>query len=272
MKQKNIILAASVGEYNHALAIASAHGLSVGHMCYGIDESGRLMRDKVPQFIRGGVAVVSDAYGGCRIDGRPFDAKRLASEIVAEAVYRAYSGVFADFEGCITTSMISLVCELEKELTSCGITLYINGRYAKHSERGIIVVSSQVTGGSYVLYLSDLAKRYTSARLAIELIPICMDFLLPCASGNGRRMTEKERNQLMEKVVPMPFYSQELSARYFTYMGNDRQAHFVLYDDARTLAAKLLTADKLGIEHVFMLYSELGGYVSDILDSIRSPE
>ncbi len=269
MKQKNIILAASVGEYNHALSLASAHGLSVGHMCYGIDASGRLMRDKVPQFIRGGVAVVSDAYGGCQIDGRAFDCKRLASEIAAEAVYRAYSGVFADFEGCITPSMTSLVCELERELISCGITLYINGRYAKYSENGIVVVSSQVTGGSYVMYLSDLANRNTPDRLALELIPICMDFLLPCASGNGRRMTADERKELMEKVSPMPFYSQELSARYFTYMASDRHAHFVLYDDARTLAAKLLAADKVGIKHVFMLYSELGGLIADILDSIR---
>ncbi len=269
MKQKNIVLAASVREYNHALALANANGMSVGHICYGISSCGRLLRDKVLSFIQGGVAIVSDSYRGCQIDGKTFDSRRLASEITAEAVYRGFDGVFADFEGSMTPSMTSLVCDLDRELTSCGISLYVNARYAQYTDNGIVVVSSQVTGGSFSVYLSELKKKYAPKRLAIELIPLCMDFLLPCASGSGRCLTESARLELMEKVAPLPFYSQELSARYFTYMADDRHAHFVLYDDARTIASKLLTAHKAGIEHAFMLYGELGNWVADIMSATR---
>ena len=51
----------------------------------------------------------------------------------------------------------------------------------------------------------------------------------------------------MERLRPSIFFSNELCARYFTYMSKETGAHFVLFDDGETLRRKMEVARRLGI-------------------------
>jgi len=269
MRKKNIILAAAGGDYARALSVCEETGLSPGHLCYGITPSGQLARERVPSFARGGVMILSDAHGGGR---GAFDPDRLAGEIIAEASYRGYLGVFADFEGHVTPSLAALVSVLDGELSRRDLALFCSARYADACRRGIVLVSSQVTGGSYGLYLDELADRYGPNRLALELIPIRMDFLLPSSSASGTPLSAASFAALTERQAPLPFFSPELAARYFTYTDDAQRTHFVLYDDARTLASKLLTAHSRGISYAFGLYADLAPTLPALLAALDESE
>ena len=268
MDKKNMILTIPVNEYAHALALDATKDLTFGHMCYGITASGRLLRDRVPGFVRGGVMILSDSFAGSSHTYASFEPQRLTGEIIAELSYRSFCGVFADFEGPITESLVTLVQMLDSELAKRSLTFYCNRRYFSHTQNARILVSSQVTGGSFSLYLSELCDRYGSSHLALELIPISMDFFLPSHSASGRALSKQECHALLDKLSPLPFYSRELCARYFTYMADDHHAHFVLFDDARTLASKIMTAQNIGISHCFLLYTELSHELPDILSAL----
>jgi spore germination protein YaaH len=68
----------------------------------------------------------------------------------------------------------------------------------------------------------------------------------------------------MERYGPKPFFSKELCTYYFTYRHND-EAHFVMYDNAASISAKLSLGKKLGIEEAFLLYPE----IEDVLPHIE---
>lgn len=267
MNKKNIILAAAAGDYPKVLDVCSTHGLSEAYLCYGITRTGNLRRDRVPAFVRGGVMVLSDTFGGTSCGA--FDAERLAGEIIAEVSYRGFFGVLADFESVITPSLIGLIHVLDRELSRLHCTLFVNSRYISETEHAVMLITSQVTGGSYSIYLSELCDRWGASRLALEVIPICMDFPLPAASAGGRILSPDELSVLLDRTAPMPFYSAELAARYFTYTGDDRRTHFVLYDDARTIATKLLTAHTVGIRHAFLLYKELEAFLDEMFEAVE---
>ena len=60
----------------------------------------------------------------------------------------------------------------------------------------------------------------------------------------------------MEKESPAVFFSQELCARYFTYM-QDQETHFVLFDDESTLRQKLKTGEAMGFSTAFFMWPEI---------------
>ena len=64
-------------------------------------------------------------------------------------------------------------------------------------------------------------------------------------------LTAAELGERMERLRPAVFFSHELCARYFTYMGRDGSAHFVLFDDGETLRRKVEVAHRAGI-HTFL--------------------
>jgi hypothetical protein len=55
----------------------------------------------------------------------------------------------------------------------------------------------------------------------------------------------------LSQLHPAVFFSNELCARYFTYMNRETGAHFVLFDDADTLRRKVEVAHRAGI-HTFI--------------------
>jgi len=269
MDQKNIVLAAAGRDYARMLSCCEKYGLSAGHLCYGITRTGNLLRDRVPAFVRGGIMVLSDAFADDRAVQNGFDAERLTREIAAEVSYRGYHGVFADFEGPVLPSLLALIRTLDRELSKCGVTLFVNTRYAAETEHASLLVTSQITGGSFPVYLRELCDRWSADRLALEVIPVSMDFTLPVSGSRGQILTPQELDALRSRFNPMPFYSAELAARYFTYTSADGRTHFVLYDDARTIASKLMSAQAMGIRCAFLLYREMEEILPDILEAME---
>ena len=75
----------------------------------------------------------------------------------------------------------------------------------------------------------------------------------------------------MARLSPAVFFSGELCARYFTYMGRDNGAHFVLFDDGDTLRRKVEVARRLGIHTFLAPWAEIGPYAAQ-LGVQRKPE
>ena len=59
-------------------------------------------------------------------------------------------------------------------------------------------------------------------------------------------------------------FRSELCARYFTYMSRESGAHFVLYDDASTLAKKLQVARSLDIRTVLAAWPEIADAAEEL--------
>ena len=76
-------------------------------------------------------------------------------------------------------------------------------------------------------------------------------------------MTGEALTALMDARAPSVFFSQDLCARYFTYV-RETETHFVLYDDADTLLQKIRIGGSLGIGTAFLMYPE----VQDLLPKL----
>ena len=71
-------------------------------------------------------------------------------------------------------------------------------------------------------------------------------------------MSREALRELMDRTQPSVFFSQELCARYFTYMSRESGAHFVLYDDGETLMKKMEVSQKLGVRWAMGMWEDLG--------------
>lgn len=118
------------------------------------------------------------------------------------------------------------------------------GRTLSHA---ILTVSTAISGGSLTEYISSLQGIYSAARIAAFLQPVSQDFTLPSPTPNGISLSAAARAALLAQTGAQPFFSRELCAKYFTYLDADGQAHFVLYDDDSTLAAKLAQLAGCGV-------------------------
>lgn len=105
-----------------------------------------------------------------------------------------------------------------------------------------------VSGGSLADFLS-CAQTLTRNQLCIRLEMVCMDFQLPCRSGNGTPLAPDTVSSLRRKY-PV-FYSEALATEYLTYFAGS-QLHMVLTDSEDTLHKKLILADQLGIPYALI--------------------
>ncbi|MBR5390984.1 MAG: hypothetical protein IK141_06795, partial [Clostridia bacterium] len=106
-----------------------------------------------------------------------------------------------------------------------------------------------------------------AGRLCLDLVRACSDFSMPAYSPDGQPLTYEAFRALQETYRAQSFFSPELCAKYFTYRKDNGSAHFVLFDDADTAAAKLRAARRREIGAVFLLYSEWGAVAKDIFAS-----
>ena len=60
------------------------------------------------------------------------------------------------------------------------------------------------------------------------------------------------------------FFSNDLCARYFTYMSRENGAHFVLFDDGDTLRRKMDVARQAGVHTFLAPWSEAGEHAAQL--------
>ncbi len=250
MRTDRITLAVTAAE----AAECAGLGLRLAYLAYRLSPSGVLLKSNALGQASGGVMTV--------MGGTPHipDPAALAGAVTAECGAHGYEGVYLDFDER-TPAAERLIESLAPRLSERGVTLYTNPVL---DAGGVTVLSSsEVTGGSFALYVRELRERYEE-RTALEIVPLCMDFTLPSA-GRGEALTQERLSALLDEGL-MSYYSRELAAKYFTYQSSDGMTHFVLYDDAYTIREKLETAEREGAREAFLPYTRLREELPDILD------
>lgn len=197
------------------------------------------------------------------VDDREFDGLGrigpLRQEILRECQLRGFQGAVLDFEGRLPP-LGQLVAGLAGEFDRRGWQLYVPEHYASAAPQARVMISSALSGGALSQRLEEALGRFGADRVALALEKRTEDFTLPSPSGSGEPLTGEELKKLMERVNPSIFFSNDLCARYFTYMDRNGGAHFVLMDDRDTLRRKVEVARRAGVRHFLAPWAEVSDF------------
>ena len=238
---------------------AQAHGLTLAHMAYRVGGGPHLFRSNPPIPARGGLMYIDD--GGFDGRGTP-DA--FCQEVVRECAARGFGGVICAFDRKLPL-LSAVVEQLGPMLVRQGRSFYVSEPYGRCTATGRVLIPTALSGGSLRQRLSEAAERYGAGRVALAVERTAADFFLPSPDGQGRPLTREELKARLEERSPSVFFSDELCARYFTYMNRQSGAHFVLFDDAGSIRKKLRLAEVLGIDRALLCWPEVSDLMGDIL-------
>lgn len=231
-----------------------ALGCTAAHMCYRVSAAGKLMRI-CRQAMRAGIMVI------CQEPDSMPDMQSILNAIEREIRLCMFEGLFIDAEA-YSPYFSALVPEVERLCMRLDRDLYVPALYAPQTENARVIIGSDVAAGSFSTMISEQSQRY-GERLAIELIPLRTDFMLPSA-GHGRTLPDDELDMLLARGMT-PYFADSLCARYITYRDGAGNTHFTVYDDASTLRRKWEIAAENGVSRIFGLYDELAPSLPDIL-------
>ena len=238
---------------------AQAHGLTLAHMAYRVGGGPHLFRSNQPIPARGGLMYIDD--GGFDGRGTP-DA--FCQEVVRECAARGFGGVVCAFDRKLPL-LSAVVEQLGPMLVRQGRSFYVSEPYGRCTATGRVLIPTALSGGSLRQRLGEAVERYGAGRVALAVERTAADFFLPSPDGQGRPLTREELKARLEERSPSVFFSDELCARYFTYMNRQSGAHFVLFDDASSIRKKLRLAEALGIDRALLCYPEVSDLMGDIL-------
>lgn len=231
---------------------ASPYSRTPAHVAYRIGPGSTLLRQNLLLQTKGGLLSVSDREA-------PFieEPEALCAAVLRECGRRNYTGAVLDFEEPPRRDRLAFAERLGQVLSSGRRTLYLPERYAAAAQHAVVLICTAVSGGNFTEYLQETARKYGGAnRLALDVQRLRMDFRLPARTGEGDPLSAEAFGRLLERKAPSIFFSQDLCARYFTYMSNG-EAHFVLFDDADTLNQKLKVGAGLGFSAAFFMWPEV---------------
>ena len=238
---------------------AQAHGLTLAHLAYRVGGGPHLFRSNQPIPARGGLMYIDD--GGFDGRGTP-DA--FCQEVVRECAARGFGGVICAFDRKLPL-LSAVVEQLGPMLVRQGRSFYVSEPYGRCTATGRVLIPTALSGGSLRQRLGEAAERYGAGRVALAVERTAADFFLPSPDGQGRPLTREELKARLEERSPSVFFSDELCARYFTYMNRQSGAHFVLFDDAGSIRKKLRLAEALGIDRALLCWPEVSDLMGDIL-------
>ncbi len=127
-----------------------------------------------------------------------------------------------------------------------------------------VMIPSALSGGSLSLRLEEARERFGRDRVALALEKAAEDFFLPSPTGSGVSLTREQLQERLEQLRPSVFFSNDLCARYFTYMSRENGAHFVLFDDGDTLRRKMDVARQAGVHTFLAPWSEAGEHAAQL--------
>ncbi|MBQ5443020.1 MAG: hypothetical protein IIT47_05560 [Oscillospiraceae bacterium] len=233
----------------------------LAHISYAIGPDGALWRSAPPEALRGGLLGLGDRCGGAL--GAPDELLRAIENECAE---RGFDGVLADFDPPVRRDRLELLQQLGERLSRTGKRLYVPEAFAVPG--ACVLLCTAVSGGSLADLLRRAVQRRGAAQLALDVQRLCMDFPLPCPSGEGRAL-RRENFAALRRQHPNPvFFSSALCARYFTYsLGGEM--HLVLFDDVQTLRRKLQLGRENGIRTAFFMYPEVDDLLPGLFSSGR---
>lgn len=236
-------------------------GLTLGHMAYRVGRGPHLFRSGIPVPLRSGLMVV-DAKG---FDGRG-EPGVLCQEILRECAARGFGGVICDFEGRPLPLLERILSQLDAMLARKGLTLHVPECYGHCTQKARVLIPSALSGGSLTQRLEESILRFGGPeRITLAIQRVAEDFFLPSPTGCGRPMSREELTRQLEERSPSVFFSNDLCARYYTYMSRESGAHFILFDDAVSIRRKLQVAQRLGIRRAVAALPEIDDLLPDLL-------
>lgn len=230
----------------------AAHARQTGcpllHLCFGLRENGRLDRLTLPDRQPGCFLGVSDL-------GLAQDAPAsVCSQLLAECTAAQAAGLFADLDrDC--PPVRQLAARLDARTHAAGLPFFVPLARAADAPHAFLLAETAVSGGSLRGYFEQLQETYGD-RVVAALTPVSQDLRLPSSHGTGTPLSADERAALLARTGAQTFFSRELCARYFTYMDEAGDGHFVLFDDAGTLRAKCALLEQLSVPYLFAAYPD----------------
>lgn len=230
-------------------------GLTPAHPVYRVGREGQLMR----------AGQVNLRGGAMMLDTRGFadrgEVSILCRQVAHECAARNFCAVICGGAG---PAPQRLAAQLDEVLARRGVDLYVPEHWGQNTKQARVLIGSALSGGSLTCRLQEAAERFGGPeRLALWVERSAEDFFLPAPEGSGRPLTGQELSALMERLQPSVFFSDELCARYFTYMTQDGAAHFVLFDDGSTMRKKLQVARRLGIRRAVARWEHIADLQPD---------
>lgn len=185
------------------------------------------------------------------------NAEQLCADLISEVQKLGCPGVFLDLEQNYPLLQDFLMLADER-LTAERIPLYVPERCGENLHHAVLVCEGAVSGGSFDQYFTDLLEQYGTGRVAAMLHPACTAFLLPSQDAIGTPLAQADLEQLRSRYGAQIFFSKELCAKYFTYMDEQEQGHFILFDDWITMQEKYRRLSNMGICPCFLLAQHAG--------------
>lgn len=235
-------------------ARAALVGRPLLDLCLGLSAQGALTRVKLspqtaPFYL--GIRDAGAAAASCNPNA-------IADALIYECDRLNASGVFADFE--TGSSAVHKLCmALDERLHEQGIPFFVPSARADDVKHAVLTFATAISGGSLLGMFEEAQNTYGSARVAGLLQPVCADFCLPSGASEGTPLNDAERKALLSQKSTQVFFSRDLCAKYFTYMDEENQGHFVMFDDDSTLENKLTALTNIGVQYLFALYPDLRG-------------
>lgn len=233
--------------------------LTCTHMAYRVGPGPALLGIRLPEGLRGGLMLL-DCPG---FDGAG-DPSGCCSQILGECRRREFQGIICDFDCPPTGCLGQLVSVLDRHCAGEGWALYVPEAYASFAPSARVLIPSAVTSGTLERRLRSAQERYGAERPALAVEWLREDLPLP-AEGRGEPITQAALDEKIRRLQPAVFFDKGLCAHYFTYMVKAGQAHFVLFDTARSIRAKVQLARRLSLPAVLLAAPEVGGSLSVIL-------
>ncbi len=221
------------------------------HLSYQIS-NGRLLRGPLPENTYGGIMAIS-LFELSAVD------HNLISALTEECSLFGYRAVFAAVDDSVNERLASVFEALGAKLTARGLPLIVPVSYQNHCKNVSYCAPTSISGGALNEYLDTLLDKIDASKLYLEHRLTQTKFTMPSLSGDGIFITEDERDAILSSADVQAFYSPELFLNYCTYR-QEGVPHFLLFDDERTLRAKLDFGTKLGVAGQFLLYRELKNF------------
>ena len=247
MTKENIFIALPPQQ----LPLLQGWDVTPAHLAYRIGKGSRLLRAGCSSPPKGGLMVVDD---------QDFDGSgpvaHFCQEMIQECQVRNFSGAVLDFEKR-SPPLEQTAARLDDLFSRRGFSLFVPEGYGSCAPQAKVMISSALSGGSLSFRLEECMERFGRDRVVLALEKVAEDFILPSPSGKGTPLTQTDLREKINCIHPAVFFSPELCARYFTYMGHESGAHFVLFDDGDTLRRKMEVARQLGINTFFAPWAEI---------------
>lgn len=235
------------------------------HMAYTIKNL-HLLRGRIASSAKGGAMVI------CDIDTAPYEGSfnSLSAEIYNECLRRNFDSVVLDLSAKPTAETGPFAAKLCSELCKTRIKVHVPYLYSVLCPDANYIVSSSISGGSLREHLSELSQIHGNSRLSLEIERIAMDFNMPSSTSESRLLACDELKSLMQIHSSQSFYSSELCSNYFTYSDSSGNAHFVLFDDARSIADKINLANSLAYDSAFIIYHQIRDIIPELISYFKS--